>query len=152
MNMESNSYYLKDADINDMQLFFESYIGYTNSQIDIEAFSSLYEARMNESGWQLFVLMTSSSQKKAGCVALKIESELFDNSIHIDIAHLYVSPKYRKLNAADALYEFIEAQCKVLKAAVISVSCGINSTLNQRFYTRRKFMYVKKLFLKAIEI
>ena len=152
MNMESNSYYLKDADINDMQLFFESYIGYTNSQMNIEAFSSLYEARMNESGWQLFVLMTSSSQKQAGCVALKIESELFDSSIHIDIAHLYISPKYRKLNAADALYEFIEAECKVLSASKISVSCGINSTLNQRFYSRRKFAYVKKMYLKVIGV
>lgn len=150
MNLDSNSYYLKNADINDMQLFFDSYIGYTNSQINIEAFSNLYEARIKESGWQLFVLMTTSSQKQAGCVALRIESEIFDSAIHIDIAHLYITPKYRKINAADALYEFIEAQCKVLKAAKISVSCGINSTLNQRFYTRRKFAYVKKMFLKEI--
>ena len=119
MNMESNSYFLKDADINDMQLFFESYIGYTNSQMNIEAFSSLYE--------------------------------LFDSTIHVDIAHLYIAPKYRKLNAADNLYEFIVAQCRVLKATKISVSCGINSTLNQRFYTRRKFIYIKKMFMKHIE-
>ena len=151
MNMDSNTFYLKDADINDMQLFFESYIGYTNLKINVEIFNSLYKARIKEKGWRLFVLITSQNQKQAGCVVLKINEELFDSSVHIDIAHLYIAPKFRKLNAADALYEFIEAQCMLLKASKLSVACGINSTLNQRFYTRRKFSYVKKMFTKNIE-
>jgi GNAT superfamily N-acetyltransferase len=151
MQLDINSYHLKLANKEDILIFYESFISYTNSFLRLEEFATIFESKLNDKNYHFFLLQTELNKKTIGCVAFNLYSEVFEMDLNAEIVHFYILPKYRKLQAADVLYNFIEDKCKELNVTKISVACGINSTLNQRFYTRRKFMYVKKKFLKSVD-
>jgi N-acetylglutamate synthase-like GNAT family acetyltransferase len=144
-------YNFKKASIDDLSIFYESFVEYTNSYLTISEFSTIFEANLKDKNFNLFVLNKKDKPFTVGCVALRLYSEVFNQKINAEIAHLYILPKYRKLQAADALYDCIELKCKDNQINKITVACGINSTLNQNFYTKRKFNYVKKGFSKHID-
>ena len=150
MASEQIRYEFRKAEIHDVQIFFESYQGYTNSFLRLEEFTAIFETKLKDNQLHFFIVETIDASKFIGCLALRFYNEIFNKDIIAEIAHFYIIPKYRKLLAADALYEFIETSCIEANAAKLTVACGINSTLNQRFYTRRKFTYVKKMFSKFL--
>ena len=150
MQLDINSYHFKLANKEDVQIFYESFVSYTNSFLRLEEFASIFESKLKDKNHYFFLLQTEFNKKTVGCVALNLYSEIFEMELNAEIAHFYILPKFRKLQAADILFSYIENKCKDLKVVKISVACGINSTLNQRFYTSRKFIYVKKKFLKSV--
>jgi N-acetylglutamate synthase-like GNAT family acetyltransferase len=150
MIQEAIDYNFKKASIDDLSIFYESFVEYTNSYLTISEFSTIFETNLKDKNFLFFVLNKKDKPGSVGCVALMLYNEVFNQKINADIAHLYILPKYRKLQAADALYEFIELKCRDYQISKITVACGINSTLNQNFYTKRKFNYVKKGFSKHI--
>jgi hypothetical protein len=54
------------------------------------------------------------------------------------------------LHAAEFLYHAIEQFTVAKKVFKLHVSCYINSTLNQNFYTKRGFKVNKKLYVKEV--
>jgi N-acetylglutamate synthase-like GNAT family acetyltransferase len=150
MIQEAIEYNFKKASIDDLSIFYESFVEYTNSYLTISEFSTIFETNLKDKNFLFFVLNKKDKPVSSGCVALMLYNEVFNQKINADIAHLYILPKYRKLQAADALYDCLELKCKENKISKITVACGINSTLNQNFYTKRKFNYVKKGFSKHI--
>ena len=150
MASEQIRYEFRKADIKDAQIFFESYQGYTNSFLRLEEFVAIFETKLKDNQLHFFIVETFDTNKSIGCLALRYYSEIFENDLIAEIAHFYIAPKFRKLQAADILYDFIETSCMKAEAAKLTVACGINSTINQRFYTRRKFTYIKKMFSKLL--
>jgi N-acetylglutamate synthase-like GNAT family acetyltransferase len=151
MQLVENPYHFKLANKEDVQIFHESFVSYTNSFLRQDEFAVIFESKLKDKNKFFFLLQTELNKKTVGCVALNLSSELFEMDLNAEIVHFYILPKYRKLQAADILYNFIENKCKEFKVNKITVACGINSTLNQHFYTKRKFNYVKKGFLKYID-
>ena len=150
MIQESIEYNFKKATIEDISIFYDSYVEYTNSFITLIEFKNLFSLNLKDKNYQFFIIHKKDNGSTAGCVALRLYNEIFSDKVIAEISHLYILPKFRKWQAADSLYYFVESNCKEHNISKIVVACGINSTLNQHFYTKRKFNYVKKVFLKFI--
>jgi ribosomal protein S18 acetylase RimI-like enzyme len=150
MQLVEVSYHFRAAKSSDVEIFYDSHLDYTNSFLRIGEFAAIFDAKLNDNNFHFFILTTGDTKKTIGCVALRYYQEVFDDEVIAEIAHFYIVPKYRKLQAADILYDFIETSCIEANTAKLTVACGINSTLNQRFYTRRKFTYIKKMFSKLL--
>lgn len=148
--MSENSYTYRKANYADCGIFFDSYTSYTDVHFDKIKFTKTFESLLLDNQYSIFVFETEVNKTIAGGIILKLSNELFNDRNFIEIHHLYIQLKYRKLNAAPKLYSFVEEIAKEYNATKIKVACKLNSTLNQRFYTRNKFIFSKKLFEKNL--
>jgi GNAT superfamily N-acetyltransferase len=143
-------YTYRKANSADCGIFFDSYTSYDDVHFDKMKFTKTFESLLLDKQYLIFVFEAASNNTIAGGIILKLSNELFNDKFYIEIHHLYILLKYRKLNAAPKLYSFVEEIAKEYNATKIKVACNLNSTLNQRFYTRNKFIFSKKLFEKYI--
>ncbi len=150
MLMSEISYAYRKATNDDWEIFFDSYMSYAGVHCDKMQFAKLFESLLLDKYYLIFVFEVALNKNIAGGIILKLSNELFNDKYYIEIHHLHILLKYRKLNAAIKLYSFVEQIAIENKATKIKVACNLNSTLNQRFYTRNKFVFSKKLFEKAI--
>jgi ribosomal protein S18 acetylase RimI-like enzyme len=104
-------------------------------------------------------------QKKKKSWILVAENELnhiigfiISQNIHyIDFQHesiiisdFYIEPKYRKLKLADKLFQEVEERAIKNDFNQIIVMCNITATTTQNFYTKHKFKFIKKAYIKQI--
>ncbi len=150
MNSEQIQYTFRLGKNSDCNLFLDTYFANLGESFNKTELVNIFESRIKEPDYKFYVLLAGRELTIAGCAIVKVEANVFDKYATTEIKHLHIHPKFRKLNAADSLYVFIEEQAKLKNASLIKVACGINSTLNQRFYSRKKFVFTKKLFLKNI--
>jgi ribosomal protein S18 acetylase RimI-like enzyme len=68
----------------------------------------------------------------------------------IIISHFYIAPNYRKMKVADLLYEFVETKAIDYNIKQVLVMCNITATTTQNFYTKHKFKFDKKTYLKIL--
>lgn len=68
----------------------------------------------------------------------------------IIISNFYIAPKYRKMKVADLLYEFVETKAIDYNIHQVLVMCNITATTTQNFYTKHKFKFDKKSYLKIL--
>lgn len=66
------------------------------------------------------------------------------------ISDFYIDHKYRKIKVADILFSELEKRAKSKDYNQIVVMCHISATTTQTFYTKNKFIYNKKLYVKQI--
>jgi hypothetical protein len=150
MQSEQIQYNIRTGQLSDMNLFLDTYFSSIGISYNKEEVEKIFEQRIKDDKYRFFVLLTGKEAAIAGCAIVKVEMDLFNKYTTTEIKHLYIYPKFRKLNAADSLYAYVEEKAKVGNSYLIKVACGINSTLNQRFYSRKKFVFTNKLFLKYI--
>ena len=150
MQSDQIQYNIRTGQLSDMNLFLDTYFSNLGVVFNKAELEKIYERRIKEQKYSFYVLLAGRELSIAGCAILQIETDVFDKLPTVEIKHLYIHPKFRKLNAADSLYSLLEEKAKESNTILIKVSCGINSTLNQRFYSRKKFVFSKKNFQKNI--
>jgi ribosomal protein S18 acetylase RimI-like enzyme len=150
MQLASIHYTYSKATIADLNIFHDSCSAYAGVIYEKMFFQAEYLRILQDQNYLLLTLICDQKNEIAGCAVLKFDTELFAQHPYIEILHLYIQPKYRKLNAAENLYSYIEEIASKKKANKIKVACGISSTLNQRFYSRKSFIFTKKAFQKNL--
>lgn len=112
-------------------------------------FDEFYKQKFKSKDY-IFLIIEDEEKKEAGGVILQLRDTFLDKFPFLEIQTFFVTPKYRKLNAADFLYQAIVATAVEKKVFKLQVGCYINSTLNQNFYTKRGFKVHKKLYTKDL--
>lgn len=140
------NYNFRKAALKDVLFFYEAMSSLEGIYIDEVEFSNNFKLKFENPKCQLFVIEDNSSQCIVGCVILEERKHLSDVSAWFEIQDLYIAPKYRKLKAADFLYQQIESYIKESSIHKLKVTCKVNSTLNQNFYTKKGFKLEKKSY------
>lgn len=147
--MNKPQYKVRQAKLNDVMYFYDAVCSIMNTQIDMLDFQSNYKEKLKNKDF-IFLVLELDNKTIVGCVVAQKRTTLSNVNAFIEIQELYISPKFRKLKAADFLYNAIEALCLEQKINILNVSCNINSTLTQNFYTKKGFKIAKKKYNKEI--
>jgi ribosomal protein S18 acetylase RimI-like enzyme len=129
--------------------FYESInttIGLALNEIE---FDELFKLKLKTKSNQLLVLIDQEGVS-AGCAIIELRTVLTETYPFCEIQLFYIQPKYRKHFAAEALYQELEKASAMKNCFKIIVSSLIDATINQRFYTRKGFKFVKKTYLKIV--
>ncbi len=148
MNTIPNYVYRK-ATLSDMMFFFESMISLEGALIDTFEFENNFKVKMLDSNYNLFVI--EDLHKPVGCVILQKVYNLSDPSPWVEILEFFIQPKYRKLKAADYFYHTIETIVSEMGVFKIKVSCKVNSTITQHFFTKRGYRIQRKIYNKFVQ-
>jgi len=140
---------IRKARLNDVMHYQEVVSLHLNKTWNVMDFDEFYKQKLKSKEYS-FLIMEDEEKKVAGGVILQDRHTFLDKFPFLEIQTFFVAPKYRKLNAADFLYEAIVATAVDKKVFKIQVGCYINSTLNQNFYTKRGFKVHKKLYTKDL--
>ena len=152
MNIIDNSFTIRKANATDHDFFYQSYTATFGIAITSDVFFDNFKKRINDNNYLFLVMIAGHTNTFAGCSIVKFESDTFGLSLTSEIEFLYVNPKFRKLNAAEYICNYVEKVSIEKGANKIKVDCAINSTLNQHFYARRKFVLQKKGYLKNLDV
>lgn len=142
-------YNIRKAQLSDVMFFYNAVCLSSNKTNEIFDFDTRYK-QMLKSKNHLFFVLEATPKKTAGCAILEIRKGISVPNTFMEIELFYIDPKYRKLKGADYLYTALEAQVITNNMHELKVSCNINSTLNQNFYTKRGHKISKKQYEKVI--
>jgi ribosomal protein S18 acetylase RimI-like enzyme len=147
---ELPSHIIRKATLKDILFFYNAFCTLYNKQFDINKFNVQYKAKLKSKEYHLLVIELTHSAKIVGCSCLQQRVLLFELDEFLEIQSFFITPEYRKLKAADFLYEGIELLANTLGIPYVQVSCNVNSTLNQNFYTKKGYKISKKQYQKII--
>lgn len=148
MNTIPNYAYRK-ASISDMMFFFESMTSLENALIDTFEFENNFKSKILDSNYYLFII--EDMHNPVGCVVLQKVYNLSDPSPWVEILEFFIQPKYRKLKAADYFYHTIETFVSEMGIFKMKVSCKVNSTISQHFFTKRGYKIQRKVYSKFVQ-
>ena len=140
---------IRKANLKDVNYFHQSIEQIHTKNIDIVVFNEQFKKKLKNRNSLLYVIETSVANQ-IGCICCEKEESLLTNKPIIQIKEFYISPAYRKLNIADDLFLYIYEKSIKLGMDKIEVLCNLTSTTTQNFYSRKKFVPVKKLYVKNI--
>jgi hypothetical protein len=152
MNIIDNSFTIRKANATDHEFFYQSYTSSYGTSITSEVFFDNFKKSINNANFLFIVLEIGPKNSFAGCCIIKFDFDIFDLFLTTEIKYLYVNQKFRKFNAAEYICNYVEKMSIEKGAHKIKVDCAINSTLNQHFYARRKFVFQKKGYLKNLDV
>jgi len=138
---------IRNATEGDVNYFFESIELTYNTKLDSIVFFERFKSLIKNKNSLIFVAY-NNLQNIVGSIICEKKANLVDGFNCVLIKEFYVTPKYRKLNIADKLYEHVESKAANLSIYRVEVLCNINATTTQSFYMRKKFKSEKKLFTK----
>jgi GNAT superfamily N-acetyltransferase len=138
---------IRKATEGDVQYFFDSIQSTYNTKLDSIIFHERFKSLIKNKNAMIFVAY-NNLQNIVGSIICEKKSNLADGVNCVLIKEFYITPKYRKLNIADKLYEYIETKAASLSIYKVEVLCNINATTTQSFYMRKKFKSEKKLYTK----
>jgi len=140
---------IRKARLNDI-MFYQEFISLQlNKPWNVMDFDEFFKQKLKNKEYS-FLIIEDEEKKLAGGIILQYRHTFLDKSPFLEIQTFFVTPKHRKLNAADFLYQAIVALAAEKKVFKLQVGCYINSTLNQNFYTKRGFKVHKKLYTKDL--
>ncbi len=142
-----SDYNIRNATEGDVNYFFESIQQTYNTKLDSVLFFERYKSLV-KSKHSLILVACNNLQNIVGSIICEKKYNLFDECGCILIKEFYISPKYRKLNIADKLYEMLEKKAASLYIYKLEVLCNTCATTTQNFYMRKKFKSEKKLYSK----
>lgn len=140
---------IRKALLNDVMHFQEAISMHLNKNWNLMDFDEFFKKKLKDKEYT-FLMMEDDEKKVAGGVILQYRQTFLDKFPFIEIQSLFVTPKYRKLNAAEYLYQAIEKLAVEKKVFKLQVGCYMNSTLNQNFYTKHGFKVYKKSYVKEV--
>jgi len=140
---------IRKANLKDLNYFHESIQQIHSMNIDMDIFKEQFVKKLRNRNCLLYVIETTLTNP-IGCICCEKEESLLTNKPIIQIKEFYISPMYRKLNIADELFLYIYEKSVKLGMNKIEVLCNLNSTTTQNFYARKKFLPIKKLYVKTI--
>jgi N-acetylglutamate synthase-like GNAT family acetyltransferase len=140
---------IRKANLKDLNYFHESIQQIHSMNIDMDIFKEQFVKKLRNRNCLLYVIETTLANP-IGCICCEKEESLLTNKPIIQIKEFYISPMYRKLNIADELFLYIYEKSVKLGMNKIEVLCNLNSTTTQNFYARKKFLPIKKLYVKTI--
>jgi hypothetical protein len=149
MSIIDKSFMIRKANATDHDIFYQSYTSSYGISISTEVFFDIFKKSINNTNFLFIVLEVGPMNSFAGCCIVKFDYDIFDLNLTTEIKYLYVNQKFRKFNAAEYICNYVEKMSVEKGANKIKVDCAINSTLNQHFYARRKFVLQKKGYLKS---
>ena len=148
MNIQP-SYSIRKAQLSDSMYFYNAVCSSTILEKEVNDFDEHFK-KMLKSKHQLFFVLETAQKIYAGCAILEIRKNILSLEPFIEIDTFYIDPKYRKWKGADFFYSEIEEQVRQGKVFKLKVSCNLNSTLNQNFYTKRGYKIFKKQYQKLL--
>lgn len=148
MNTIPNYAYRK-ASLSDMMFFYESMTSLENALIDTFEFENNFKSIILDSNYYLFII--EDMHNPVGCVVLQKVYNLSDPSPWVEILEFFIQPKYRKLKAADYFYHTIETFVSEMGIFKMKVSCKVNSTISQHFFTKRGYKIQRKVYSKFVQ-
>lgn len=143
------AYTVRKATLSDVMFFYESInttIGLALNEIE---FDEIFKLKLKTKSNQLLVLIDQQGVS-AGCAIIELRTALTETYPFCEIQLFYIQPKYRKHFAAEAFYQEIEKLSAMKNCFKITVSSLLDATINQRFYTRKGFKFVKKTYFKTV--
>lgn len=140
---------IRKANLKDLNYFHQSIQQIHSMNIDMDIFKEQFVKKLRNRNCLLYVIETTLANP-IGCICCEKEESLLTNKPIIQIKEFYISPMYRKLNIADELFLYIYEKSVKLGMNKIEVLCNLNSTTTQNFYARKKFLPIKKLYVKTI--
>jgi N-acetylglutamate synthase-like GNAT family acetyltransferase len=140
---------IRKANLNDLKYFHQAIEQIHSMKIELEVFQEQFVKKLKNKNCLLYVIETTIGSQ-IGCICCEKEEGLLTNKPIMQIKEFYVSPAYRKLNIAEDLFLFIYDKSIQLGMDKIEVLCNLNSTTTQNFYSRKKFIPIKKLYVKSI--
>ena len=140
---------IRKANLKDLNYFHESIQQIHSMNINMDIFKEQFVKKLRNRNSLLYVIETTLANP-IGCICCEKEESLLTNKPIIQIKEFYISPMYRKLNIADELFLYIYEKSVKLGMNKIEVLCNLNSTTTQNFYARKKFLPIKKLYVKTI--
>jgi N-acetylglutamate synthase-like GNAT family acetyltransferase len=144
-------YIIRNAKISDLEFIHKSLISIYQNPIALNDFETIFKKKIKSTDHHIFILENQSiSIEFAGLLIATTNQHLIDMWPTIEILEIFIMPKYRKFGAADFLYNYLEGFAKAKKVFKLKVSCKINSTLNQSFYTHRGFRINQKQYTKPV--
>ncbi len=144
-------YKVRKAQLSDLEFIHQSVTAINQSNIGLNEFETLLKNKLKAVGYFIFILDAHhTTTDRAGLLIANESQYLIDKWPMIEIQEFFITPKFRKLGAADFMYSYLENFAKDKNAYKMKVSCKINSTLNQNFYTSRGFKISKKQYLKPV--
>lgn len=142
---------VRKAKLSDVDFIHQCVTAINQSNIGLNDFESLLKQKIKATGFYIFILEEhANSVTNAGLVVAAEIQHLIDLWPIVEILEFFITPKYRKFGAADFLYNYLEKFAKEKKAFKLKVSCKMNATLNQNFYTSRGFKIDKKQYVKPV--
>lgn len=148
MNTIPNYAYRK-ASLSGMMFFYESMTSLENALIDTFEFENNFKSIILDSNYYLFII--EDMHNPVGCVVLQKVYNLSDPSPWVEILEFFIQPKYRKLKAADYFYHTIETFVSEMGIFKMKVSCKVNSTISQHFFTKRGYKIQRKVYSKFVQ-
>lgn len=142
-------YTVRKAVLSDVMFFYESIKETANLTLNENEFDIIFKSKLKTKHNQLIVLLDQFGHA-AGCAIIEFKITLTEGDLFSEMQFFYIQPKYRKYFAAEALYNEIEQILLNKKCKKLIVSTLLNATINQRFYTKRGFKFVKKTYQKMI--
>jgi len=140
---------IRKAIVNDLNYFHQSIEQIHTIKIDVNVFYEQFKKKLKNKNCLLYVIENTIGSL-IGCICCEKEESLLTNKPIIQIKEFYISPVYRKLNIADDLFLYVYEKSIKLGVDKIEVLCNLNSTTTQNFYSRKKFVPIKKLYAKSI--
>jgi ribosomal protein S18 acetylase RimI-like enzyme len=141
-------YTTRTATLKDLMFFYEAVCVITDSKPDILEFNKQYKLKIKNKA-NIILVLEADKKVLIGFIVAEIRQNLSDAVPCAELQELYVSNKYRKLNAADFIYNELEKKVAKEKIFQLKVNCNLNSTLNQHFYVKRGFKIFKKQYKKG---
>ena len=129
--------------------FYNAVCSSNNIEKEVFDFDERFKQMLKSKSYLFFILL-ASPKTIAGCAMLEIRKSILSPDPFVEIDTFYIDPKYRKWKGADYFYTAIEEQVKQSKVFKLKVSCNMNSTLNQNFYTKRGYKISKKQYNKEV--
>ncbi len=140
---------IRKANLIDVNYFHQSIEQIHSMKIQFDVFTEQFKKKLKNKNCLLYVIETTLGSQ-IGCICCEKEESFLTSRPIIQIKEFYISPAYRKLNIADDLFLFIYEKSIQLGMDKIEVLCNLNSTTTQNFYSQKKFIPVKKLYVKSI--
>jgi len=139
---------IRSVRLDDFDFIFEA-LQQIHLNLDKDIFLENFKTKTkNKKSW-IFIAENLGSQK-LGFIICENMHFIHYKKEAIIISNFYIAPKYRKMKVADLLYEFVEAKAIEHDVQQILVMCNITATTTQNFYTKHKFKFDKKTYLKIL--
>lgn len=147
--MNKPQYKVRQAKLNDVMYFYDAVCSILNSKLDLSNFHLNFKDKLKGKD---FISLVAELEDKTlvGCIVAQRRSTLSNPSFFIEIQELFITPKFRKLKAADFLFNAFEAFSLEQQLNKLTVNCNINSTLTQNFFTKKGFKIAKKQYNKEV--
>jgi N-acetylglutamate synthase-like GNAT family acetyltransferase len=147
--MNKPQYKVRQAKLNDVLYFYDAVCSILNTKQDVLEFQINFKEKLKAKDF-LVLVAELDNKTVVGCIVAQKRNTLSNPDFFIEIQELYITPKFRKLGAADFLLSAFEALSVDKHISKLTVNCNINSTLTQNFFTKRGFKIARKQYNKQI--